>query len=225
MFHSDLLFVLTMRRQLLSTLFLVSLCVNSAIGQDANTEEKKVIQNTGFYAFGGIGPAIPLGEFGRQREIGYDLNTAVEYRYANGFMLRGMFDFSNFAFNKGTLKLNTNGKLYDISSSNNLVSLLFSAGFHASSGRLQPYGFAGFGASFVSIPSLAIDDTNNTVDTNLNVSSYLSTVTGVGVDFILQKKMPHQKNRPWYCMWNPFTRISPALRRLRFISLAYFLLI
>ncbi|MDZ7646564.1 MAG: hypothetical protein U5K54_04960 [Cytophagales bacterium] len=33
-----------------------------------------------------------------ERSIGFDLNTAMEYRYGAGLLLRGMFDFSSFAF-------------------------------------------------------------------------------------------------------------------------------
>jgi len=207
MFHSYLPFILNMKRQLLSTLFLVSLCVNSAIGQDANTEEKKLI-----YALGGLGPAIPLGEFGKQREAGFDFNTAIEYQYSSGFLLRGMFDFSTFQFNKGTLKINTNGKQYDISSSNNLVSVFFAGGYHHSRGRLRPYGFAGLGASFVSIPTLVIDDVNSTIDNGLKVGSYFSTVAGAGLDFVLNppKKDSQSKKYPLMLYIESFYTFIPG---------------
>ncbi|MBS1541905.1 MAG: hypothetical protein JSS73_14735 [Bacteroidetes bacterium] len=190
---------------------LIFVCVYSSFSQDSiasnDDNRKKAV-----FALGGMGPAIPVGQFGKQREVGFDFNTAIEFQYKRGLIVRGMFDFSTFQFNKGTLKINTNGKQYDISSSNNLVSVFLAAGYHYTKGRLSPYGFAGMGASFVSVPSVVIDDVNNTIENGLNVGSYFSTVAGVGADFILNppKKNTSSKKTPFMLYAESFYTFIPG---------------
>lgn len=140
---------------------------------------------TGFYAYGGIGPAIPIGSYGSERSIGFDLNTAMEYRYKSGLLLRGMFDFSSFAFERGTISQISNGKEYALSGSNNLVSLSFSGGYYKNIGRFIPYAFAGIGVSFLSKPGVEVNEIDGYVDTSLLVNGYFSTIGGAGIDFIL----------------------------------------
>ena len=128
----------SMKLRVLVTLLLVAVLTKLGSTQGLPDVEQKNKNQTGLFAFGGVGPAIPGGNFGKQREIGFDFNTAAEYRFASGFSLRGMFDFSSFGFGHGTLQVNNSGKTYDLSGSNNLISLLVAGGYHASSGRIQP---------------------------------------------------------------------------------------
>ncbi|MBX2901645.1 MAG: hypothetical protein KF775_18490 [Cyclobacteriaceae bacterium] len=147
----------------------------------------------GFYAYGGIGPAIPLGKYGRERFTGFDLNTAAELRYPSGFILRGMFDFSSFAFERGTISQASNGKVYKLSGSNNLVTIALSGGYMMNLGHISPYVFSGFGASFLSRPDVVVNDPQSYVDTNLIVKGYLSTLTGAGFDILLNPKEKNNK--------------------------------
>lgn len=167
------------------TFFLMALASN-IFAQEA-ASNNYVDDASGLYAYGGIGPSIPLGKFGAQRAIGFDLNTALEYRYKSGFLIKGMFDFSSFQFAPGTISQESNGTIYKLGGANNLVSLLGAGGYYFQAGRLAPYGFAGLGASFVSIPKIDVDKVNNIIDTNLSVQGYFSTITGLGADFILRR--------------------------------------
>ena len=124
--------------RVLVTVFLVAVLAKLGSAQGLTDDEQKNRNQIVFFAFGGLGPAIPVGNFGKQREVGFDFNTAAEYRFASGLSLRGMFDFSSFRFGHGTLQVNNSGKTYDLSGSNNLISLLVAGGYHASSGRIQP---------------------------------------------------------------------------------------
>lgn len=153
--------------------------------QQAESATQKENSHSGLYAIGGFGPAIPVGSFGKERQPGFDFNTAVEYRFKKGLIVRGMFDFSTFQFNLGTISQNSNGNVYEVGGSNNVVSLLASGGYYFQKGRFSPYGFAGLGASFVSKPEITVDEVKNSVDIGLLVKGYFSTVAGVGVDFIL----------------------------------------
>ncbi len=162
----------------------ITASVLSVHGQDSQ-ERDTGNEDIGLYAFGGIGPAIPVGNFGKERAVGFDLNTAVEYKLKSGLFLRGMFDFSSFTFEPGTISQESNGMIYEIGGSNNLVSLLGSAGYFCKVGKFSPYLFGGTGASFVSIPKIDIDEITNTIDTSLEVTPYLSLVSGAGVDFTI----------------------------------------
>lgn len=176
-------------KSLLETLlFLSIMAINTfSYAQITSIEKKDSTDLPGWYAFGGIGPAIPLGKFGDERTSGFDLNTAVEYRYKSGFLVRGMFDFSSFQFARGTISQISNGTTYKVGGANNLVSLLVSGGYYLKMGRFAPYAFAGLGASFVSIPTIDIDKVNNFIDTDLSVKGYFSTISGAGVDFIVRQ--------------------------------------
>jgi len=95
---------------------------------------------SGVFFFGGIGPAIPVGGFGEERESGFDLNTAVSYRFRKGFLLRGMFDFSTFRFDPGTITQPVGDDTYEIGGSNNLISFLVSGGYYLPLNRFTPMG-------------------------------------------------------------------------------------
>ncbi|MDN5210597.1 hypothetical protein QQ020_01020 [Fulvivirgaceae bacterium BMA12] len=142
-------------------------------------------QQTGIFFYGGIGPAIPLGDFGDERESGFDLNTAIEYRFPSRFMLRGMFDFSNFRFNPGAITQNIDNQDFEVGGSNNLISLLVSGGYYFPLGRFTPYGFLGAGASFVSRPTVDLDLSGSVINIDQEVGAHFSHVVGVGVDFAL----------------------------------------
>jgi hypothetical protein len=159
--------------------------VSFSYAQDNELADNPRAEHVGLYAYGGVGPAIAVRSYGSERAIGFDLNTAMEHRYASGFLIRVMFDFSSFTFERGVISQESNGKVYVISGSNNVVSLLGSGGYYFYAGRFSPYVFAGVGTSFVSKPSIEIDESNNYIDTSLLVKGYLSTVTGAGLDFIL----------------------------------------
>lgn len=90
-----------MKLRVLVTLLLVAVLTKLGSTQGLPDVEQKNKNQTGLIAFGGVGPAIPVGNFGKQREIGFDFNTAAEYRFASGFSLWGMFDFSSFGFGHG----------------------------------------------------------------------------------------------------------------------------
>lgn len=139
----------------------------------------------GIFILGGIGPAIPLGDFGDERESGFDLNTAIDYRFSDHFFFRGMFDFSNFKFQPGAIQQNLGGTQTDIGGSNNLISLLVSGGYYYPLGRFTPYVFAGVGASFVSFPDVIFDPVQNTLDIETTIDPYFSHVAGIGADFAL----------------------------------------
>ncbi len=185
--------IITNVRIILTVLTIVAV-MWQAYGQES--EETDAPDGTGLYAFGGIGPAIPVGNFGKERTAGFDLNTAVEYKFKSGFFIRGMFDFSSFTFENGTISQESNG-VYAVGGSNNLVSLLASGGYYHKIGKFNPYVFGGTGASFVSIPKINIDVTSNTVDTSLEVNPYLSLVSGAGNDFNVGggKKKENEKEK------------------------------
>ena len=159
--------------------------------QKRSVDSISVTSLRGLYAYGGIGPAIPIGAFGQERSTGFDLNTAMEYRFKSGILVRGMFDFATFQFDLGTISQESNGKVYKIGGANNLVSILGSVGYYHRFGRFVPYGFVGMGVSFVSKPGIMIDEVNNSVDTSLIVNGYFSTVTGAGIDYILNPLREH----------------------------------
>lgn len=85
--------------------------------QQAESATQKENSHSGLYAIGGFGPAIPIGSFGKERQPGFDFNTAVEYRFKKGFIVRGMFDFSTFQFNLGTISQNSNGNVDEVKNS------------------------------------------------------------------------------------------------------------
>lgn len=174
-----------MRHELILITLTLLMTVHSGKAQDNVLDSINFRSIPGLYAYGGIGPAIPIGAFGKERKSGFDVNTAMEYRYKSGMLVRGMFDFSSFQFDLGTISQESNGKVYKIGGSNNLISLIGSVGYYHKVGRFVPYGFFGVGASFVSIPHVDIDETSNSIDTSLIISGYFSSVTGAGIDYIL----------------------------------------
>ncbi len=153
--------------------------------QEQEQEEEVKSPHTGFFAFGGVGPAIPLGDFGSERSSGFDLNTAVNYQFPSHFMIRGMFDFSSFSFDRGAITQTVGTETYELSGSNNLISLNVAGGYYIPMGRLSPYIFTGLGVSFISKPEVEIDEDQNFIDMTISLGTYFSTVTGVGVDFLL----------------------------------------
>jgi len=164
----------------LTFLFFITFSLTAQDTGDSNSNAKKV------YLFGGIGPAIPLGSFGDERDPGFDLNTAISYNFTENLFVRGMFDFSNFNFEKGAISQTlgpVSNNTFDVGGSNNLISLLVSGGYAVTTGRLSPYIFAGAGVSFVSRPVLEF--TQNSVDVETEISGHFSHVTGLGIDFIL----------------------------------------
>lgn len=169
----------------------------SSFAQEPDTGKESIDNpedRAALYAYGGIGPAMPLGKFGKERSTGFDLNTAIEYRFVSGLFLRGMFDFSSFSFERGTISQQSNGTTYDIAGSNNLVSLLASVGYAFRLKRFSPYLFTGMGASFLSIPAIEIDEAANYIDTALDVKSYLSLVAGSGIDIHLGRVKENPKD-------------------------------
>jgi opacity protein-like surface antigen len=165
----------------------------SGNAQQSTAEKSKVESSRGLYGYGGIGPVIPLGNFGSERQIGLDLNTALEYRFDKGFLIRGMFDFSSFQFNKGTVSQVSNGTTYAISGANNLISLIGAIGYSRNIGRFSPYTFIGAGATIISKPFIDIDKINNTVQIDMKAGTYFSTAAGAGLDFILNPIKPEEK--------------------------------
>jgi len=166
--------------------FLFSILCFKAFTQPDDSEQSEEPKSVNkAFLFGGIGPAIPLGNFGDERSTGFDLNTAVDFRFNSGLLLRGMFDFSNFGFNTGAITQDVGGQIYQVGGSNNLISLLGSVGYYYPLGRFTPYAFAGLGVSYISKPDLEIDESQNLVDINTAVSSYFSNVFGTGIDFVL----------------------------------------
>lgn len=161
------------------------LCLKAFTQSGVSEQSEKPNSSSKVFLLGGIGPAIPLGNFGDERSTGFDLNTAVDFRFNSGLLLRGMFDFSNFGFNTGAITQDVGGQIYQVGGSNNLISLLGSVGYYYPLGRFTPYVFAGLGASFISKPDLEIDESQNVVDINTVVSSYFSNVFGTGIDFVL----------------------------------------
>ncbi len=115
-------------------------CVSAQPGSEP--EEERDFRH-GVHFFGGIGPAIPVGDFGDDRETGFDLNTAISYRFPSQWLVRGMFDFSSFGFEPGAITQTVGEEEYQIGGSNNLISLLLSGGYYIPLGkRVTPYAFA-----------------------------------------------------------------------------------
>lgn len=171
--------------------FIILCCITgiSVTAQDEGNGEIEQSTDTGFFAFGGVGPAIPLGGFGNERASGFDFNTAISYRFPSHFILRGMFDFSSFTFERGAITQIVGAETYELSGSNNLISLNVSGGYYFPAGRFSPYIFAGAGISFISKPEVEIDENLNLIDLTLSLGTYFSTVSGIGVDFLLNPQI------------------------------------
>lgn len=167
-------------RKLFLALILVTRAL-SLLAQDQPTYD----YHKGIFIFGGIGPAIPLGDFGNERESGFDLNTAIDYRFGDHFFVRGMFDFSNFKFEPGAIQQDLGGTNTDIGGNNNLISLLISGGYYYPLGRFTPYVFGGVGASFVSFPEVIFNPIQNSLDIETTIAPHFSHVLGLGADFAL----------------------------------------
>ena len=165
-----------------------------------------------FFAFGGIGPAMPIGDFGDEREAGFDLNTAISYQFPSRFMLRGMFDFSSFNFKRGAITQTVGTETYELSGSNNLISLNVAGGYYVPVGRFTPYVFTGVGVSFISKPEVQIDENLNQIDMTLAVAAYFSTVTGVGVDFLINpsKETDEEEKTPFIIYAETFFTYVPT---------------
>ena len=181
----------------------------------------------GMYALAGIGPSIPLGNYGDERTSGFDLNTAVEYRFSHGLLIRGMFDFASFSFGRGTISQTTNGQTYDLSGSNNVISLAASAGYSFPLGRFSLYGFAGPGITWVSLPRIEVDEAANTLDSEMEAQGYLSLVGGAGLDFLLNpykgEQNDEKRRTPFFLYAEAFYTHLPettATSRFTFNSLA-----
>lgn len=157
----------------------------SSIIIESNAQELNENSPSGFFAFGGVGPAISMSDFGQKREVGLDLNTALSYRFKSGFFLRGMSDFASFKFDRGEIIQQVGAQTYDLSGTNRVISLNLSGGYSFSEGKVIPYAFAGLGTSFLSKPKIAVDEDQNIIDIESNRSGYFSTITGAGVDFVL----------------------------------------
>jgi len=181
------------------------LCLKAFTQSGVSEQSEEPKSGSKVFLLGGIGPAIPLGDFGNERNSGFDLNTAVDFRFNSGLLLRGMFDFSNFGFNTGAITQDVGGQIYQVGGSNNLISLLGSVGYYYPFGRFTPYAFAGLGASFVSKPDLEIDESQNVVDINTAVTSYFSNVFGAGIDFVLNPEKAgresNKKNATTYILY------------------------
>ena len=169
--------------------------------------------HTGTYLVGGLGPAIPLGEFGKERESGLDLNMAMEYRLKSRFLVRGMVDFSSFKFKPGAISQQLENENFAVGGSNDLISLFVSGGYYVPLGRFTPYGFLGIGSSFVSSPAVDLDLSGNVLDIDQEIGTYFSHVTGLGLDFALNplsdKEIANNVSRTIYLIYfeSFYTRI------------------
>jgi len=193
-------------------IIIILLCAITTPAWAQDAEEVEQSSHTGFFAFGGIGPAIPLGDFGQERDGGFDLNTAISYQFPSHFMLRGMFDFSSFNFKRGAITQTVGTEIYQLSGSNNLISLNVAGGYYLSLGRFSPYVFTGVGVSFISKPEVEIDENLNFIDMTLSVGTYFSTVTGLGIDFLLNpaKNSDTEEKTPFIIYLETFYTYVPS---------------
>jgi len=173
--------------------------INYVQAQDNTTSERDNLY-TGFYTFAGIGPAIPIGNFGQNRTPGFDLNTAISINYESGFMLRGNFDFSSFTFDRGEITQSIMNQTFDVEGSNNLITFNLGPGYHfKSNNRLAPYFYSGLGFSILTNPVLEFDDNSNLVDITQEGNIDFSVVGGAGIDYIVNYGSRNSSDH-----WKPF---------------------
>lgn len=201
-------------RQIRFIIFIVVYFVLTVSASSQNTNEVEVKKPTyaGFFAFGGVGPAIPRGDFGKERDAGFDLNTAISYQFPSRLMIRGMFDFSSFNFKRGAITQTVGSETYELSGSNNLISLNVSGGYYIPVGRFSPYIFTGIGVSFISKPEVEVDENLNTIDLTLGLGTYFSTVSGIGIDFLVNppKETDKEDKTPFILYMETFYTYVPS---------------
>lgn len=203
----------------------VSLACMFAMTDARSQADSLISSRSGWYGFGGVGPAIPLGAYGQERSIGLDLNTAVDYRFASGFLMRGMLDFSSFGFQRGTITQESNGQVYALSGSNNLISVNASAGYYFALNRLTPYFFGGFGYSWLSKPTVSVDTNNSYVDLDMEAKGYLSLTAGGGLDYRLSAPKKGKPEKSLFFLYTEFfythipTLTETSSHKLSLISL------
>lgn len=190
--------LLSMKKRLFITaLFLLGAFTSVSFAQSDTTKS----YTEGVFFLGGVGPAIPLGDFGDERESGFDFNTALDFRLSKHFFVRGMFDFSSFKFKTGAITQTIGGTDYSVGGTNNLISLLVSGGYYLPLGRITPYAFTGIGASFVSRPDVSLDLGQNVIDIQTQIDPHFSQVFGAGVDFILNPPTAESKPGTLYFLY------------------------
>jgi opacity protein-like surface antigen len=187
-----------------SYFFLTALTLVCLLNVESARAQADSTSRAGWYGFGGVGPAVPLGAYGSERSAGIDLNTAVDYRFASGFLMRGMLDFSSFGFNRGTITQESNGKVYALSGNNNLISLNFSAGYYFSMNRFTPYFFGGPGYSWISKPRVSVDTINGYIDLDSELNGYISLTAGGGLDYILTASKKAKPAKSIFILYTEF---------------------